>query len=92
MGHFSWPDTMPVLLPGATFFSEVGIRPCQGMIDRGLPVALATNYNPGSCPAGNMQFMMTLACLEMKMTPEEAINAATLNGAHAMDLSYSLDP
>ncbi|NLA15060.1 MAG: imidazolonepropionase [Bacteroidales bacterium] len=80
-------DTMPVLLPGSTFFLEMEYAQAREMIKRGLPVTLATNYNPGSCPAGNMQFMMTLACLKMKMTPEEAINAATLNGAHAMDLS-----
>lgn len=83
-------DTMPVLLPGATFFLEMNYAPAREMIDRGLPVALASNYNPGSCPAGNLQFMMTLACLKMKMTPEEAINAATINGAHAMDLSLEL--
>ena len=83
-------DTMPVLLPGATFFLEMEYARAREMIDRGLPIALATNYNPGSCPAGNMQFMMTLACLKMKMTTEEAINAVTLNGAHAMDLSYRL--
>lgn len=80
-------DTMPVLLPGSTFFLKMDYAPAREMIDRGLPVALASNYNPGSCPAGNLQFMMTLACLKMKMTPEEAINAATINGSHAMDLS-----
>ena len=77
-------DTLPVLLPGSTFSGD-GLCPRQEMIRRGLPVALATNYNPGSCPAGNMQFMMTLACLKMKLTPEEAVNASTLNGAHGMD-------
>jgi imidazolonepropionase len=80
-------DTMPVLLPGSTFFMEMNYAQAREMINRGLPVTLATNYNPGSCPSGNMQFMMALACLKMKMTPEEAINAATVNGAHAMDLS-----
>ncbi|MDD2538564.1 MAG: imidazolonepropionase [Bacteroidales bacterium] len=83
-------DTLPVLLPGSTFFLEMDYAPAREMIRRGLPVALATNYNPGSCPAGNMQFMMTLACLKMKLTPEEAVNASTLNGAHGMDLSSRL--
>lgn len=81
-------DTMPVLLPGANFFLEMEYAPAREMIACGLPVVLASNYNPGSCPAGNIQFMMTLACLKMKMTPEEAVNAATLNGACAMDLSH----
>ncbi len=80
-------DTMPVLLPGSTFFLEMKYANAREMIARGLPVTLATNYNPGSSPSGNMQFMMALASLKMKMTPEEAINAATINGAHAMDLS-----
>lgn len=80
-------DTMPVLLPGSTFFLEMKYANAREMIARGLPVTLATNYNPGSSPSGNMQFMMALASLKMKMTPEEAINATTINGAHAMDLS-----
>lgn len=80
-------DTMPVLLPGSTFFLEMKYANAREMIARGLPVTLATNYNPGSSPSGSMQFMMALASLKMKMTPEEAINAATINGAHAMDLS-----
>lgn len=83
-------ETMPVLLPGSTFYLEMDYAPAREMISRGLPVALASNYNPGSCPAGNLQFMMLLACLKMKMTPAEALNAVTLNGAHAMDLSYNL--
>jgi len=83
-------ETMPVLLPGSTFYLEMDYAPAREMISRGLPVALASNYNPGSCPAGNIQFMMLLACLKMKMTPAEALNAVTLNGAHAMDLSYNL--
>lgn len=79
--------TMPVLLPGATFFLGMDYAPARAMIDAGLPVALASNYNPGSCPAGDMKFMMTLACLKTGLSPQEAINAATLNGACAMDLS-----
>ena len=83
-------DTMPVLLPGSTFYLEMDYAPARQMISRGLPITLASNYNPGSCPAGNLQFMMLLACLKMKMTPAEAVNAVTLNGAHAMDLSFNL--
>ncbi|HRW95797.1 MAG TPA: imidazolonepropionase, partial [Bacteroidales bacterium] len=83
-------ETMPVLLPGSTFYLEMDYAPARQMISRGLPIALASNYNPGSCPAGNLQFMMLLACLKMKMTPAEALNAVTLNGAHAMDLSFNL--
>ena len=83
-------DTMPVLLPGSTFYLEMDYAPAREMISRGLPITLASNYNPGSCPAGNLQFMMLLACLKMKMTPAEAVNAVTLNGAHAMDLSFNL--
>ncbi|MDD2642944.1 MAG: imidazolonepropionase [Bacteroidales bacterium] len=83
-------ETMPVLLPGSTFYLEMDYAPAREMISRGLPVALASNYNPGSCPAGNIQFMMLLACLKMKMTPAEALNAVTLNGAYAMDLSFNL--
>jgi len=60
------------------------------MIDAGLPVTLATDYNPGSSPSGNMPFVVALACIRMKLLPEEAINAATLNGAHAMELEQEL--
>lgn len=82
-------DTIATLLPGSTFFLEMDYAPARAMIDYGLPVALATNYNPGSSPSGDMKFMMVLASLKMKMTPEEVINAATINGAYAMGLSQT---
>ncbi len=77
---------MPTLLPGAAFFLRMNYPPARKMIEAGLPVALATDYNPGSAPCGKMALMLSLACVQMKMTPEEAINAATINGAYAMDL------
>ncbi len=79
-------NTMPTLLPGSAFFLNNKYPPARQMITAGLPVALATDYNPGSAPAGKMAFMVSLACIKMKMTPEEAINAATINGAYAMDV------
>jgi imidazolonepropionase len=81
--------TIATLLPGSTFFLEMEYAPARGMINYGLPIAIATNYNPGSSPSGDMKFMMALACLKMKLTPEEAINAATINGAFAMNLGES---
>jgi imidazolonepropionase len=82
-------NTMPTLLPGSAFYLNNDYPPARKMIDAGLPVALATDYNPGSAPAGKMAFMMSLACIKMKMTPEEAINAATINSAYAMDVLSS---
>lgn len=79
--------TMPTILPSTAFFLGLEYAPARKMIDAGLPVALATDYNPGSTPSGRMSFVLSLACLKMKMTPEEAINAATLNSAYAMELS-----
>jgi len=79
--------TMPTILPGAAFFLNLPLPPARKMIDAGLPVAIASDYNPGSCPSGNMNFMMSICCIQYKMTPEEAINAATINSAYAMDLS-----
>lgn len=81
--------TIATLLPGSTFFLEMEYAPAREMINYGLPLAIATNYNPGSSPSGDMKFMMALACLKMKLTPEEAINAVTINGAFAMDLGES---
>jgi imidazolonepropionase len=78
---------MPVLLPGAQFFLGLKVPPAREMIKYGLPVAISTDYNPGSCPSGNMNQMISLACILYKMTPEEAIIAATTNSAYAMDLS-----
>ena len=79
-------DTLPTLLPGCAFFLGIPFAPARQMMDAGLPVVLASDYNPGSCPSGNMPFVVSLACAKMKMLPEEAINAATLNGARAMEL------
>ncbi|APY11338.1 imidazolonepropionase [Seonamhaeicola sp. S2-3] len=78
--------TMPVALPGCSFFLSIPYTPARTMIDEGLPLALATDYNPGSSPSGNMNFAVSSACVKMKITPEEAINAATINGAYAMGL------
>ncbi|MFN4235591.1 MAG: imidazolonepropionase [Bacteroidia bacterium] len=79
--------TMPTILPGAAFFLSLPYPPVRKMIDAGLPLAIASDYNPGSSPCGNMHFMVSVACIQYKMTPEEAINAATINSAYAMDLS-----
>ena len=79
--------TMPTMLPGAAFFLGMPYPPAREMIRAGLGVALASDYNPGSSPSGNMKTVVSLACIKMKMTPAEALNAATLNGAAAMDLS-----
>ena len=78
--------TMPVALPSCSYFLSIPYTPARKMIDAGLPMALATDYNPGSAPSGNMNFAVATACIKMKMTPEEAINAATINGAYAMGL------
>ncbi|MEM9687386.1 MAG: imidazolonepropionase, partial [Bacteroidota bacterium] len=79
--------TMPVALPACSYFLSIPYTPARKMIDAGLPLALATDYNPGSAPSGNMNFVVSTACIKMKMTPEEAINAATLNGAYAMGIA-----
>jgi imidazolonepropionase len=78
--------TMPVALPSCSYFLSIPYTPARKMIDAGLPLALATDYNPGSTPSGNMNFVVSTACIKMKITPEEAINAATINGAYAMNL------
>lgn len=79
-------DTLPTLLPSCAFFLGIPYAPARKMMDAGLPVVLATDYNPGSSPSGKMPFVIALACIKMKMLPEEAINAATVNGAKAMEL------
>lgn len=79
--------TMPTLLPGAAFFLEMEYPPAKKMIDAGLGIALASDFNPGSSPSGNMKLVLSIACVKMKLNPQEAINAATLNGAYAMGLS-----
>ena len=80
-------ETMPTLLPSTAFFLKLHYPPARKMIDAGLPVSLATDYNPGSSPSGNMSFVIALACTQMGMTPEEAFNAASINAAYAMGLS-----
>lgn len=79
--------TMPVALPTCSFFISIPYTPARQLLNAGLPVALATDYNPGTTPSGNMNLVVATACIKMKMTPEEAINAATINGAYAMGLS-----
>lgn len=79
-------EVMPTMLPGAAFFLRTTYPPARDMMNAGLPLAIATDYNPGSAPCGKMAFMLSLACVQMKMTPEEAINAATINSAYAMEL------
>lgn len=80
-------DTMPTALPGTSFFLNMPFAPARKMISAGLPVAIASDYNPGSTPSGDMKFAISLACIKMRLMPEEAINAATINGAAAMGLS-----
>ena len=80
-------NTMPVALPSCSYFLSIPYTPGRKIIDTGLPLALATDYNPGSTPSGNMNFVVATACIKMKLTPEEAINAATINGAYAMGIS-----
>ncbi|MDH7912512.1 imidazolonepropionase [Winogradskyella sp. SYSU M77433] len=80
-------DTMPVGLPGCSFFLGIPYTKGREIIDAGLPLAIATDFNPGSSPSGNMNFVVGSACVKMKLTPEEAINAATINGAYAMGIS-----
>ena len=78
--------TMPTALPGAAFFLNLPFPPVRKMLSAGLPVAIASDYNPGSAPSGNMSLMVSLACIRMRLTPEEAINAATINTAYAVEL------
>ena len=80
-------QTMPVALPSCSYFLSIPYTPVRKLIEAGLPVALATDYNPGSTPSGNMNFVVSTACIKMNMTPEEAINAATINAAYAMNIS-----
>ncbi len=83
-------NTMPTVLPGAAFFLGMVYAPARKMIDAGLPVAMASDFNPGSSPSGNMQFILSMASIAYKLLPEEAINATTINTAYAMDLSSQL--
>ena len=83
-------DTMPTILPGAAFFLNMPLAPARIMIDAGLPVALASDYNPGSSPSGNMNLIMSMGCINYKMLPEEVIHAVTVNSAYAMGVSEQL--
>lgn len=83
-------ETMPTLMPSTAFFLGLEYPPARKMIEAGLPVALASDYNPGSSPSGKMAFTVSLACIKLKMTPEEAINAATMNSAYAMGVQNEL--
>lgn len=80
-------DTIPTVLPGTSFFLNMPFAPARKMIEHGLPVAIASDYNPGSTPSGDMKFVVSLACIKMRLLPGEAMNAATLNSACAMGLS-----
>jgi imidazolonepropionase len=82
-------EVMPTALPGAAFFLGLPFPPARKIMEAGLPLAIATDFNPGSSPTGNMAQMISLACIKMKMTPEEAINAATINTAKALELEGS---
>lgn len=77
-------ETMPTILPGAAFFLDMVFAPARKMMAAGLPIALASDYNPGSCPSGNMQFILSMGCIKYKMLPEEVFNATTINTAYAM--------
>ena len=83
-------DCMPTILPSCSFFLGIPYGPAKRMIDEGLPVALASDYNPGSSPSGNMNFVSSLGCIKMKMTPEQVINATTINTAYAIGLEKEL--
>ncbi|HNA01936.1 MAG TPA: imidazolonepropionase [Ferruginibacter sp.] len=83
-------DTIGTLLPTAAFFLRMQYQPARQLIDHNCAIALATDYNPGSSPSGNMNFVIALSCIQLKMLPEEAINAATINGAFAMELEKEL--
>ena len=79
-------NTMPVSLPACSFFLRIPYTPARKIIDAGLPIALATDFNPGSSPSGNINFVNSLACIQQRMLPREIVNASTLNGAYAMDV------
>lgn len=83
-------EVMPTILPSCSFFLKIPYAPAREMIDKGLPIAIATDYNPGSTPSGKIPFALSLACIYQKLLPEEAINAATINSAYAMGVSDSL--
>ena len=82
-------DTLPTALPGAAFFLGLPFPPARKMLEAGLPLVIASDYNPGSAPSGNMPFMVSLACIKMKLTPEEALNATTINAAAALEILHT---
>ena len=86
----SHADSIGTLLPTAAFFLRMPFQPARKLIDAGTAIALATDYNPGSSPSGNMNLVVAMSCIQMKMLPEEAINAATINGSYAMELQHEL--
>jgi imidazolonepropionase len=81
---------MPTILPGASFFLGIPFAPARKMIEAGLPLAMASDFNPGSSPSGNMQLILSLGSINYKLLPEEGINAITLNGAYAMGVENEL--
>jgi len=81
---------MPTILPSCSFFLGIPYSPARKMIDIGLPIALSSDYNPGSSPSGNMNFVASLGCIKLRMTPEEVINATTINSAYAMGVENEL--
>jgi imidazolonepropionase len=83
-------NCIPTLLPGCSFFLGIPYSPAKKMMEKGLPVALASDYNPGSSPSGNMNFVASLGCIQLKMTAEEVINATTINTAYAMGVEKEL--
>ena len=87
LAHLKDSETIPVSLPSCSFFLGIPYTNARKIMEANIPLALASDYNPGSTPSGNMNFVVSLACIKMKMTPEEAINAATINGAYASNLS-----
>jgi imidazolonepropionase len=83
-------ETIGTLLPTAGFFLRMPFPPARKLIDAGCAIALASDYNPGSSPSGNMNLVVAMACIQMKMLPQEAINAATINGAFALELENEM--
>jgi imidazolonepropionase len=86
IGALASSSTIGTLLPTAAFFLRMPFQPARQLIEAGCAIALASDFNPGSSPSGNMNLVVAMSCIQMKMLPEEAINAATINGAHAMEL------
>ena len=90
IGALAGSDTIGTLLPTAAFFLRMAFQPARALLDAGSAIALASDYNPGSSPSGNMNLVVAMSCIQMRLLPEEAINAATLNGAYAMSLGETL--